>query len=172
VLGVIALVASGCVKPGIHRVGQLPSPGLWHTLGGNGCYWARLSGFSGSLGEIIANDFSSGGPRWVEIESTDAGFETDGCVPWWKEPGPFSRPLARRNQPFGPGDYKLGFEIASGHYASNGGPDCYWERLAGFHGTLDDIIANHIGGGYQVVTLELTDVGFSSDGCGNWYKLN
>ncbi len=45
------------------------------------CYWARLNGFGGSVGEIIANGNASG-PVIVEIANTDVGFESSGCGQW------------------------------------------------------------------------------------------
>jgi hypothetical protein len=51
---------------------------------GPGCYWARLSDFTGSLGGIIDNDFvSGGGQSLVTISASDAGFQTDAdCGTW------------------------------------------------------------------------------------------
>ncbi|MDQ3690912.1 MAG: hypothetical protein M3406_12950 [Chloroflexota bacterium] len=54
--------------------------------GGNefGCYVARLSGFSGTLDEIISNDISSEGGLVITVAASDAGFETTGCGTWTK----------------------------------------------------------------------------------------
>jgi len=176
-----AVLLSGCLGAGTYVMGPAPAPGdyqagLWHTKGGDGCYWARLSGFGGSLDEIIANDFSTGGPRYVQVDPTDAGFETSGCDPWFRygvdaEPGPQAIP----GQPFGRGDYKIGYEVAPGRYQSAGptepGGYCYWARLRGFHGILDDIITNNIGQGAMVVDIGASDAGFTSDGCQPWVKV-
>jgi len=176
-----AVLLSGCLGAGTYVMGPAPAPGdyqagLWHSKGGSGCYWARLSGFGGTLDEIIANDFSTGGPRYVQVDPTDAGFETSGCDPWYRdgfdaEPGPQATP----GQPFGPGDYKIGVEVAAGRYQSAGPSDpgglCYWARLRGFHGTLGDIVTNNIGGGSMVVDISPSDFGFSSDGCQPWVKV-
>jgi hypothetical protein len=177
----VALLASGCLREGTYQVTPVlqngtASPGLWHSLGGDGCYWERLSGFSGDVNDIIANDFSSGGPRWVEIKSGDAGFSTSGCYPFVLEPGPYARPFATPGSPFDQGQFKIGYEVAPGTYSAPGaapGSGCYWERESGFGGTFDEIIANDFtfGSGSQVVTIDASDVGFSSSGCGTWTKI-
>lgn len=55
--------------------------GTWTARGGESCYWERLSGFSGELGEIIANDAGPTNPV-VTIDSGDAGFSTNDCGQW------------------------------------------------------------------------------------------
>jgi hypothetical protein len=63
----------------------------------------------------------------------------------------------------------VGTDIQPGTYrrrASSSG--CYWERLAGFGGTLDEIIANKNEVGPTVVTIAKTDKGFRSNRCGTW----
>jgi hypothetical protein len=48
---------------------------------------------------------------------------------------------------------------------------CYWARLKGFGGTVEDIISNdNLCDGYGVVTIASADKGFESDGCGGWSK--
>lgn len=69
---------------------------------------------------------------------------------------------------FGSGMKIVGRDIAAGTYRAPGGRLCYWERLEGFGGTLDDIIANNLGAGPQIVTIAATDKGFDSSGCGRW----
>ena len=71
---------------GIYRVGKDIKAGTYRTRGGNECYWARLSGFSGSLDEIKANE-NAVGPAIVTILRTDTGFETDRCGNWTKNLG-------------------------------------------------------------------------------------
>jgi hypothetical protein len=46
--------------------------------------------------------------------------------------------------------------------------NCYWERLRGFGGAVDDIIANNNSGDPSVVTIAPTDKGFRTSGCGTW----
>lgn len=66
---------------GVHIVGDDIEPGTYRTEGGSNCYWARLSGLSGSFDELIANGLPDG-PGTVAIQSGDAGFESSGCADW------------------------------------------------------------------------------------------
>jgi hypothetical protein len=67
---------------GTYIVGKDIKSGTWRSTGGDFCYWARLSGFGGTSGSIIANDIVSSGKTIVTIRSTDKGFETKGCGTW------------------------------------------------------------------------------------------
>lgn len=70
---------------------------------------------------------------------------------------------------FGSGDFIVGEDVKPGTYRTRETADmCYWERLKGWGGTLDEIIANGTGSGYFVVTIGKNDVGFSTSGCGEW----
>jgi hypothetical protein len=69
---------------------------------------------------------------------------------------------------FGTGTWLVGSEVVPGTYSSSGNDTCYWARLSGLGGTVDDIIANNYGGGRQVVTIAASDVAFESDDCGTW----
>jgi len=71
------LTLSGTVIVGVDI-----APGIWRSAGGDGCYWERLSGFSGSLVDIEANDFTTGGPVVVQIAASDKGFSSNRCGTW------------------------------------------------------------------------------------------
>ncbi|ORB87214.1 hypothetical protein B1987_03770 [Mycobacterium kansasii] len=68
----------------------------------------------------------------------------------------------------GDGTYRVGVDIRPGTYRSPGGKDCYWERLRGLGGTVEDIIVNGAGTGPQVVTIAPTDVAFKTQRCPTW----
>ena len=51
---------------------------------GLGCYWERLSGFEGTLSEILANGVPNEGPVIVTILPTDKGFRSQLCAEWVK----------------------------------------------------------------------------------------
>jgi hypothetical protein len=76
------------ISDGDWRVGTQIASGTYETTvpgGGVGCYWARLSGFTGGLDSIIANDnVRPGAQVTVTISSTDKGFKSDGCGTWTK----------------------------------------------------------------------------------------
>lgn len=69
---------------------------------------------------------------------------------------------------FGEGTYLVGSDIQPGTYRSSEGDHCYWTRLSGTGGTLDEIIANDIATGPTVVTIGPGDFAFDSYGCGTW----
>ena len=58
--------------------------GTWNAAGGASCYWERVSGFSGQLGDIIANDFGTTTPV-VTISASDVGFTSNTCGAWTKQ---------------------------------------------------------------------------------------
>lgn len=62
-------------------VGKEVIAGTYAAPGGDTCYWARLSGFSGESDDIIVNDAGSQRPI-VTIAPTDTGFLTNGCGVW------------------------------------------------------------------------------------------
>lgn len=68
-------------------VGITIEPGTYDAPGGTSCYWARESGFTGTLTSIIANTLPVG-PAVVTILATDKGFESDGCGTWTLQAAP------------------------------------------------------------------------------------
>jgi len=72
------------IAPGTWLVGRQVTAGTYRANVSSGCYWERLSGFSGQLKDIRANDFvASAGQRFVSILSNDLGFSTDAdCGTW------------------------------------------------------------------------------------------
>jgi len=154
---------------GTFRVGVDIAPGTYRNSDSSqGCYWARLSGFGGTLDEIIANNFSYA-RQVVTISPSDAGFTSEGCGVWSQDLSPITpSPTA----PFSDGVYIVGVDIAPGLWQnsdSSGG--CYWARLSGFGGTLDEIIANEFSETIQVVRIHPTDRGFETEGCGVWTRI-
>src|SRR5690606_11028225 len=45
------------IKDGTHRVNTDIQPGVYRAPGGDRCYWERLSGFRGTLDDILANGY-------------------------------------------------------------------------------------------------------------------
>ncbi|MFN2491152.1 MAG: hypothetical protein ABR529_15770 [Actinomycetota bacterium] len=84
------------------------------------------------------------------------------------EPEPEPEVAAPAGESFGEGTLIVGQNVAPGTYQASGSEACYWARLKGLGGGLDDIITNHIGGGTQTVAIAPTDVAFESAGCGTW----
>ena len=71
---------------------------------------------------------------------------------------------------FGDGVWRVGRDIEPGTYRTPGLDVCYWERLSGFGGTLNDVIVNGLGDFEMIVTIKETDRGFLSNGC-HWWTL-
>lgn len=69
---------------------------------------------------------------------------------------------------FGEGTFRVGIDIQPGLYRTEGSDTCYWERLSGFSGSFDDIIANSNPDGPTLVEILPSDIGFSSQRCGTW----
>ena len=72
------------IVAGTWLVGDDVSPGRYRTVPTGLCYWSRLSGLAGGIGDIIANEATSA-PTYVEITASDVAFKTDpDCGVWSK----------------------------------------------------------------------------------------
>lgn len=159
---------------GIHTVGAAGvAPGTYRSPDQPGaCYWARRSGFGGA-GDIIASANIQDYNAVVTILRSDVGFETRGCAPWLKvrmpDVGSNYKTYSAR---VGDGRHIVGDDIAPGTYrATNQQGSCRWTRLSDFTG-IDNIIAHGaVTSAGATVTIAVTDVGFESDGCGEWQSL-
>lgn len=153
-------------------VGSDVQPGTYRTRSTSSmCYWERISGFGGSLDEIVANGTGSG-YFTVTIGTDDVGFSSSGCGAW-------SADLSAVTDPAGPiiedGVYIVGTDVAAGTWRSPGGSafGCYVARSSGFGGSLDEIISNDIStDGGLVVSITASDRGFKTTGCGTWTKAD
>ncbi len=153
---------------GTYQVGKDIQPGTYRTRTGSpGCYYERLSGFGGTLSDIIANN-NTDYPAIVTISATDKGFSSQNCGTWTKDLSQITTSKTR----FGDGMYIVGTDIAPGTYKNTGDTGCYYARLSGFGNTTDDIIANNNTDNTAIVTIAASDKGFQSDGCGMWTKIS
>lgn len=152
---------------GTYRVGTDIPPGTYRTRNNSsGCYWKRMSDFSGNLDSILANDFTND-HTVVTILPGDVGFATDGCGTWTSD---LSAITSSPDSPFGDGMWIVGTDVAAGTWSAPGGPDCYWKRVSSFTGDGDSIIANDFGTTAPIVTIDPADAGFASQGCGTWSR--
>ncbi|MEW4369981.1 hypothetical protein [Paenibacillus kandeliae] len=153
---------------GIFAVNNEVHPGLYRNANGN-LYWARLSGFTGDVNEIIANRSADElGPTIVEIDETDEGFETNGTGTWVLIDSSYQ---ANPQSTFKSGTYIVGKDIKPGKYKSDGSM-VYWERLSSFKGDIDSVIANGTPEGPSIVEIKSTDKGFATSGSGSWVKID
>jgi hypothetical protein len=157
---------------GIHRVGTDIAPGRYYSDPSEGCYWARLSGFGGTISEIISDEsIGSNARQWiVDISGSDRGFESDSdCGTWFSTP---------RHGPQGTatdGVWLVGAQLTPGDYRADVRPGCYWERLRSFDGTNAAVLANDFisMAGNRIVTIRPSDVGFRTDeSCGTWSRIS
>jgi len=153
---------------GTHVVGTDIAPGTYrNSSSSGGCYWERLSGFGGSMDEVIANEFTTI-RQLVTIKETDVGFSAEDCGRWTQD---LSTITDSPTDPFGDGMYIVGVDIEPGTWRTEGSSGCYWERLSGFGHEFDDIIANEYADTQQIVTISPDDAGFESSDCGTWSKV-
>lgn len=164
-LGTASPAASHQFGDGIFVVGKDITPGTYRTrIASSSCYYARLSGFSGNLDEIIENNITDG-PAVITIKATDKGFESKRCGTWTTD---LSR-ITASTTTFDDGIYIVGTDIQPGTYSNNpGSADCYYARLSGFGGSLNEILSNSVTDDPAVVTIAPTDKGFESKRCGTW----
>jgi hypothetical protein len=104
----------------------------------------------------------------VTIAPSDVGFESNGCGTWSADLAAVTTSTSEIELD---GTYIVGTDVAAGTWRSTGGDLCYWARLSGFGGTLNDIVANdNAHGGPAIVTIAGSDIGFATSGCGSWSR--
>jgi hypothetical protein len=140
------------------------APGRYMTLTASSCYWERLRDFSGNLSGIIANDNSSGSHVIVDISSSDVGFNSSRCGTWF----PFA---AKPPSSISDGVWSVGDEMQAGTWSATFTTSCYWARLSGFGGTLEEILANDNETSSAIVQIQPGDIGFLASRCGVWTKI-
>jgi hypothetical protein len=73
------------------------------------------------------------------------------------------------NPNFGDGTHQVGTDIEAGTYRTReGSSGCYYARLSGFQGGMEELISNDFTNAPSIVTIEPTDAGFQSRRCGTW----
>lgn len=102
--------------------------------------------------------------------ATPTATETASNVdPVQSQAGLTSSPEAAPQTAFRDGTYRVGTDISPGTYLNAGLTErCYWVRLSGFSGTVEDIIANDNPQGQAFVTIDSSDKAFTSYKCGTW----
>lgn len=91
---------------------------------------------------------------------------TDDRVPRAVSVHPVGRTTPTRR--FGDGAWQVGRDITPGVYRASGGVECYWVRLGGLGGSIDDVLEDGKRSGGPTVTIKRSDQGFESHGCGVW----
>ncbi len=105
------------VGSGQKIIGVDIQPGTYRTRSENAnCYWERVSGFGGSISDIIANE-NIDGPAIVTIQPDDVGFNSSRCAPWSDDLSPITDDP---NAPFNQGFYMVGTDISPGLWRAEG----------------------------------------------------
>ena len=165
---------------GTYRVGPEITPGRYRVASPDGlggfCWWARLSGFGGTVSEY-AGQYRPGYNTYsaiVDIAASDAGFVSLRCGTWTRIAGPVLAP----GVPIRDGAFLVGDEVEPGRYrqvtpTDRGDRACAWERVSGFGGSAPEVIASGGAPAGEEATVEIadTDTGFISYACGPWTKL-
>ena len=128
--------------------------------------WACLDGAADEL-----DNSADGGIGASDLTVVDSAMACTVLLGWTAtgESAGTSVPVSR----FGSGMHLVGSDIEPGTYRARAGRDgCFWERLSGLGGDIDDIIAGDIVyDGSAFVTIAATDRAFSSEGCGQWVRI-
>jgi hypothetical protein len=132
---------------------------LW-VVGGILVLGLVINAFGGSdSGETAADPPASAPAAPNEPEGTDDQVAQE----------PAEEVAAEPEAGFGDGTYIVGENLDPGIYRSTGTNLCYWERMSGFGGTFEEIIAN--GNEGTIVEIVASDAGFKTERCGQWLPL-
>jgi len=155
------------IQAGTYLINEDIEPGRYKSEG-DIQYWERLSGLSGELDDIIANESMISGSTIVDIKESDVAFSFSGTGYFFLVDENYE---GEKKTSFGDGCYIVGVDIEPGRYRSETGAD-YWARLKGFSGELDDIITNDaMVEGTVIVEIKESDVGFQTRGA-EWEKID
>ena len=157
---------------GTYEVGVDITPGTYITSSDvrSKCRWRRLSDFTWTSGNIV--EVIAAGPKIATILPTDIGFASAGCGEWTlletHQPSQ-SDPLRR----FSDGSYLVDVNIEPGTYYTSPSRlgSCRWRIANNFTGDATAAIIAGKTNDRWIVTIEPTDVGFFTYGCGIWRKI-
>ena len=170
----IADDASSRFGDGTYRIGIDIAPGTYTVTNGNEstCKWRRLTDFTWTSGVVVESLAS--GRKIVEIDEKDLGFASSGCGEWvltdLNSITQDSPPPTR----FGSGSHIVGVHIDPGTYIANPRDDwgCRWRRVTGFGGEHQDTITSGFDDTRWIVTIDSSDTGFVTHGCGTWRSID
>jgi hypothetical protein len=154
------------IASGMWFIGAEVKPGIYRTAT-KGCYYSLLSGFQGEIDDIIVNGSSGDNGGILEITATDKAISSR--CDWTLITVDAIRSGTTSSTKIESGQWIVGGEISPGTYRTTAS-DCYYSRLSGFRGDIDDIIANGStpkNGG--IIEISASDLSFSSR-C-SWSKL-
>ena len=155
---------------GAYEVGRDIEPGVYESSAfSERCFWFYIRDWSyrdASATEVVV--WLVGRPV-VEIPDDAVGFYSARCGTW--SPRPTGVPVAPASG-FADGSYVAGVHIAPGRYVSEGagtGVECVWHRTSPVASGAEGLgIGGHRSTGRQVAEISEADIGFYTDGCGEW----
>jgi hypothetical protein len=154
------------IASGMWFIGAEAKPGIYRTTE-KSCYYSILGGFQGRIDDIIVNGSTGANGGILEIIASDKALSSR-CA-WTLISVDVIRTATTSATKIGAGQWIVGGEISPGIYRTTTA-SCYYSRLSGFRGDIDDIIANGstpANGG--IVEISATDLSFSSR-C-DWTKI-
>lgn len=165
-------IVTSMFSDGTYRVGVDISPGTYiATSTGNAtCRWRRLSDFTWTSGNIV--EVIAAGPKIVTILPTDIGFASAWCGEWTlldtHQPSQSEMPRT-----FSDGSYFVGVHIEPGTYYTvpRRLGSCRWRIADDFTGDAAAAVIAGKTNDRWIVTIEPSDVGFFTYGCGIWRKV-
>ena len=174
--GEISLEPYGILSPLVQMWDEESDELYWVDSDDESALWADK--------ELLQYSYSplpAGLEVWITMEVSDFGGNSDWIEIATTAPEPTVTP-DRTSEPtdtpgpsgatsFSDGTWVVGEDILPGTYrSSNSGSECYWERLNGFSGEMEDVITNEITNEFALVEISSTDAGFSSVDCGTWME--
>jgi hypothetical protein len=147
-------------------VGEQMVPGVWRGYRGGQCSWKRLSSPEVQGDTVI----SLGSTLTVQVKPSDTAFWSEGCG-WWTQV--LDPPSDAPTDPFGPGTWLVGSEIAPGLWQNaDSSHGCSWARLNSLDGGPETTIANGATSSSRIaVEISADDTAFHSLGCGSWIRI-
>jgi hypothetical protein len=180
----------GYVPPATTTPRHRRSFGFWALLGAGGCLTlvvlmvgavgllAALGGGSGKVAEKPKREHKAAQQEQPQKDEQPQNEEQAQGGKQERQGGGGQKPEPQKPEPqkpsfanFGDGTYQVGADLQPGTYRTRmGSPNCYWERLRNFSGGMNGILANGGTSAPAIVTIQPTDAGFNSQGCGTWTK--
>lgn len=129
---------------------------------------AIIGGVGTAISSSNQNSPTASGTQSSPTESQAAQGQSPKATASAKSPAPSPSPKPHFIT-FGSGTLVVNKDVQPGTYRTrHDSPGCYFARLKGFGGTVDDIIANDNTDATVVVTIAAGDAGFQSTRCDQW----
>ena len=154
---------------GSYVVNQNFVPGLYFSESGSPCYWERLSGHGGTLGEIIENDNSCRPAHRPRSVPTDAAVRVGRVRATGRSSAPPVHARVDRRRRLARGEPDGRQRCGSPSRRAT----CYWERASGFTPQQRGHRQHDVERPRSSIVQTLpSDARFSSNGCGTWVPFN